>query len=75
MSCKEQATAWKNIASVSQLMIVQVDLLVKERDGLKAILSSYDEEDSIFASKNNMDSAMSTPGKAKEKRIQVQSRT
>ena len=52
-----------------------MELLTKERDGLKAILASYDEEDAILTSQNKMDIGMLTPGKAKEKRIQVHFRT
>jgi hypothetical protein len=52
-----------------------VDLLTKERDGLHAILSSYDEEDVILASRNNRDIAVSIAENAKENLIQVHSRT
>lgn len=51
----------------------KVELLTKERDGLKLILSSYDEEEAMLMSQNKSGAGMQatdTPGRAKEKRIQ-----
>lgn len=52
----------------------QVELLIKENDGLKSILTSHDEEEAIFTSRSKSDNEIHTldsTGNAKEKRIQV----
>jgi hypothetical protein len=54
--------------------IWQVLILTKERDGLKAILESYDEEENVIASHQKPVTGianLATPEKAKDLRIQV----
>ncbi|KAJ7549142.1 hypothetical protein O6H91_07G042100 [Diphasiastrum complanatum] len=51
----------------------QVSRLIKERDGLKSILASYDEEEAVLVrqtSSTNGVAPISTPEKAKQLRIQ-----
>lgn len=55
-------------------VMCQVTLVTKERDGLKAILASYDEEENVIASHQKVVTGianLATPEKAKEFRIQV----
>ncbi|KAG6541966.1 hypothetical protein Mapa_016603 [Marchantia paleacea] len=82
-SAKDEA---ESIASAAQAEVVEavlnlkraerkVALITKERDGLKEILASYDEEEAVIAShqKRNPSAALSnlgTPSKSKDLRIQ-----
>lgn len=53
---------------------IQVAMITTERDGLKRILESYDNEEAVIASHRKPGdkiSSLTTPEKSKESRIQV----